>query len=166
MVNDLEDGYAYLLENTGVWVPTVANISLAGFTAEGTDWIKFKIPRQWIKHSMTGIQPDVASSGTGFMTRTYRRNTVVDFMGMVSYADLENIETFIQSDRHTASSESTYKPYYLIMRRSVSSYVKFTDNTGTRREYCKGAVSPELTVTWNGSKSLITDSKFTFWSVW
>ena len=95
MVNDLEDGHAYLLENTGAWVPTVANISLAGFTAEGTDWIKFKIPRQWIKHSMTGIQPDVASSGTGFMTRTYRRNTMVDFMGIVSYDDLEKIEMYL-----------------------------------------------------------------------
>ena len=146
LANDLVDGYIYFLESDAVrnqnWVPTVADIDLAGNYTEGTHFCKLKLPKQWIKKMATGISIDDASGGKGYMTRTSRKSYIVTIIALeVIGAVAKLIETFFMSAAHTASSSTTFKQYYLIIRRSVSDYEEFTDASDTRQDYCKGAVN-------------------------
>ncbi len=167
MANDLEDGYWYLLEDEGDWVPTVADIDLATNFVEGEDYCKFKFPRQWTSNEFTGIVGEFASGGKGFMTRTFRRGYIVEGIAQESYDDMANIRKFIMSDDHTDSDPASYVPYYLIMRRSVSDYVPFYDKTGVPRSYLKGAVPDGgLKITVNEEKQQTATIQFKFTGLW
>ena len=167
MVNDLVDGYMYFLENEGAWVPTVANIDLATDFTEGTEFCKLKIPLQWVETPLTGIKGDLASSGKGFMERTFRRGYILDFQATVDFTDLALIRQFFLSNDHTTSSPTSYVPYYLVMRRSVTEYIQFYNTAGSLVDYLKGAVpNGGLKYTWNMDKSLRAIVQIKFMGLW
>ena len=170
LANDLVDGYIYLLESDAVrnqnWVPTVANIGLVANYTEGTDYFKLKLPKQWIKNFGTGIDIDDASGGKSYMTRTSRKSYTVTFQDLeVIGSDVALIEQFLMDIDHTASSPSTFKQYYLIIRRSITDYEKFTDASDTRQDFCKGVVL-ECEITWHESQSQIATIRIVFRSNW
>lgn len=167
MVNDLQDGYVYLLEDEGDWVPTVANIDLATNFTEGTEFCKFKFPKQWTSNELTGITASLASGGAGFMERSYRRGYIVEFITNEDFTNLAYIRQFLLANAHTASDPAVYVPYYLIMRRSVSDYVKFYNNSGNQVDYLQGAVpNGGMKIIWNESENLRATVHIRFAGVW
>ena len=170
LANDLLDGYIYFLESDAVrnqnWAPTVANIDLATNYTEGLEFCKLKLPKQWIKKMGTGITIDDASGGSSYMTRTSRKSYLCTIIALeVVGSDVEKIEQFIMDADHTASSGSTFKQYYMIIRRSVSDYELFTDASDTRQDYCKGAIL-EFEITWHESQSRVATIRIMFRSNW
>ena len=170
MANDLIDGYIYFVESDAVrnqaWAPTVANIDLATNYTEGTEFCKLKLPKQWIKKFWTGITVEDASGGTSFMTRTSRRGYQINVVGFeVTGTDASLIEQFFMDADHTASSNTTFKQYYCIIRRSVSDYEKFTDASDTRQDYLKG-VALGAEIMWDEGTNRVATVKIVFRSNW
>lgn len=171
LANDLTPGYIYILESDAVrnqnWVPTVANIGLVANFTEGTDFCKLKIPKQWTKGGTTGITADDASGGKTYVTRTSRKSYKITIQGIeVVGSDADNIEKFIMSAAHTATSVSTFKYYYLIIMRSATDYEEFTDDGGTRRDYCKIVITPDWRIVWNEAKSRVANVLINCRSAW
>ena len=170
MANDLLDGYIYFLESDAVrnqnWAGVVANIDLAGNYTEGTDFCKLKLPKQWIKKMGTGITIDDASGGKSFMKRTDRKGYLCTIVGLeVIGADAKLIEKFTMDHDHTASLPADFVHYYMIIRRTVSDYEEFTDNSDTRQDYCHGAIL-EAEITWHESQNLVATIRIVFRSAW
>ena len=170
MANDLLDGYIYFLESDAVrnqdWTPTVANIDLTANYTEGTDFCKIAMPKQWAKQMGSGIEVGDASGHKSFMTRTDRASYMVIIMSLEVIGSAVNlIETFFIDSDHTASSGTTFKHYYMVIRRSVSDYEKFTDDSDTRQDYCHG-VMLNVEVVWNESTNRTATVKITFRSTW
>ena len=171
MATNLSDGYIYFIESDAAdnqnWVTTPGNIDLDNFT-EGTDYCKLEIPKQWAKECYTGIQVEVASGGKGFQTRTSRRYYKVMIQSNEEIgSDIHNIDKFFTSDRHTASSSSTFTDYYLVICRDESSndFEEFTDSSNNRRDYCKGVVT-KCMIIWNESENLRGKVQIEFMSSW
>lgn len=167
MVADTEDGYIYFLENKGAWYPTVANIDLAGdFTAEGTDWCRIRIPERWEIEAFTGVTVKLRSGGDSSTERTYRRGYKMIFHGIDVPGSHGNLlDKFFQSNVHTTTDPSTYTTYYIVIRRAVDDYQKFTDSGGTQRDCAPFVVSPSWKTSWNESQHNVGKVQITGWSV-
>lgn len=171
MATDLSDGMIYFIESDAVdnqnWLHSPGNIDLDSFT-EGTEYCKLQIPDQWIKECYTGIVPNTASSGSGFMFRSSRRFYQVKLSGIEAIgSEAHLIEKFFMDDRHVATSASTFTQYYVVICRDESTpdFEEFTDSTSTRRQYCTGIVT-HFTITWNESENLRARIDIEFTSVW
>lgn len=171
LANDLIARYIYVLESDAVrnqnWLPTVANIDLSANFTEGTDFFKLQIPKQWIKGGTTGITAKKASGGKTYVTRTSQKAYSGQLQGFeVVGTDANNIEKFIMSSAHTATSVTTFKYYYLIIKRSATEYVPFTDDNDTVRDYCKIVITPDWKITWNESKERMGNIQINYHSAW
>ena len=168
--NDLLDGYVYFLESDAVrnqnWLADMTAINLAVNFTEGTDYCKIKLPKQWVKRFGTGITIDDASGGKSFMERSSQKSYTCEITGYeVAGSAVNLIESFFMDADHTASSITTFKHYYMIIRRSVTDYEKFTDNNDARKDYCHGAAL-SCEIVWNETKSILATVKISFRSAW
>ncbi len=168
---DLNDGYIFFIESDAVdnqnWV-TVGDpdlINLVNFT-EGEDYCKLKLPKEFRKWFTTGMEIVDSGGGNSYQLRWNRRAYKLLSTGIeTSRANADLVEGFFMRDRHTSPSPTIYKDYYLIFRFAASDYVNFTDDGGTRREYCRGGVE-------NGEEMWVYDNpknyilKLNFRSIW
>lgn len=164
----LTDGYIYLFESEAAqqaWLHTPGDIVIGNFT-EGTHYVKLEMPEQHRKTFGTGVVVKTGSGGNEFDLRSSRRWYKLLAQGIeTSTANADTIEGFCMSDRHTSGITTTFKRYYLIIRRSATSYVKFTDSGNNRRDYCKGIVL-NGEILWTKSKPAVAVIKLDFRSVW
>lgn len=164
----LSDGYIYFIEAEAAqqnWLHDPDTIVIGNFT-EGTHYCKLEIPQKWIKAWSTGMVITPSGGGRSFQLRPNRRFFAIMSQGIkTSIANGDLVEGFFTIDRHTAASASTYKNYYLIIRRGSSDYVKFTDHDSNRREYCKGAVT-DGDMTWNENDPQNVIIRVNFQSIW
>ena len=170
MANDLEDGMIYFVESDAVrnqdWTPTVADIDLAGNYTEGTDYCKLQLPKNWSNEIGSGIEVGDASGSKSFITRTSKSSYLCVLRSFeVIGSDVDKIETFFNSAAHLASSPTTFKHYYMIIRRSSTEYENFTDDSYTRRDYCHG-VMLNVIITWLESTNRTADVEIIFRSTW
>ena len=141
MATDMVIGYMYFVENTGAWVHTVDNINIAGFTGEGTDYVKLQIPEELKIGFDTGIKVDDAGGGEGFDFRTNRRFFEVLARGIeTTRANAATVRNFFMLDRHCVSAAATFKRYYMVVKYGTTTYEPFVDHTSAVRDYCKGVV--------------------------
>ena len=166
MATDMVNGNIYILENTGSWVHTVDNITLSGFTGEGTDWVKLGIPKKYKIKFKTGIEVTNSGAGTSFDRRSARRAyaMLADGVG-TSRTNAERIMNFLMLDRHTSGDPTVFKRYYLVVKHDTTSYVQFIDASSTVRDYCKGVVI-DGDLDWKEDESLIVKIKINWRSVW
>ena len=166
MATDMVNGYIYILENTGSWVHTVDNITLSGFTGEGTDWVNIKIPKFYEVEGVTGIEVSNSGAGSSFDRRSSRRAYKMLAQGIkTSTTNAERIANFFMLDRHTSGSAAIFKRYYLIIKKDTTSYVPFIDASSTSRDYCKGVVL-KWKYKWHMDDALISTIWIDWRSVW
>jgi hypothetical protein len=168
----LSDGTIYFLESKAAtnqdWVTAggATFVDLTNFT-EGTEYCKLSLPSYFKKGWGTGMEIINSGGGNSFQLRYNRRNYFLDFRGFeTSVANADKVEQFFMHDNHTASSSSTYVDYYCIIRFTSTIFVNFTDQGGTRRDYCKGASSPGGFSEWNQDTPSIMALSFAFKSLW
>ena len=139
---------------------------MIGSFTEGTHYCKLQIPKQFIKNFSTGAKVETGSGGNQFDERSAMRAYTLMAEGIeASVANADLVEQFCMSERHTSGVVGTFFRYYLIIRFAASSYVKFTDSGGTRRDYCKGIILNGAVI-WNKSKPLVETVKLNWASVW
>ena len=166
MATDMVVGYIYILENTGAWVHTVDNINIAGFTGEGTDYIKLEIPQKYKIQFKTGISVTDSGAGSSFDRRSARRAYLMLANGIETSRDnAETIRNFFMLDRHTSGSAATFKRLYLVIKYGATDYEKFIDASSTVREYCKGVVIDGETE-WSEDESQVALVRLNWRSVW
>ena len=173
MAIDLSDGYIYFIESDGGdnddWIGDHAGdpdaLDLTNYT-EGTEYCKLEFPKRWKKIFNTGMNIYPSGGGVSFQLRPNRRFYQLLSQGIeTSRANGDLVEGFFTINRHTASSATTYKDYYVIVRFGASDYVKFTDADGNRKEYCKGAVTGG-DVTWTENNPANVIISLSFDSIW
>ena len=164
----LSDGYIYFIESEAAqqnWLHDPDTIVIGNFT-EGTHYCKLEFPQSWKKMFNTGMTIIPSGGGTSFQNRPNTRFYSLLSRGIeTSRSNGDIVEGFFTIARHTASSIATYKHYYVIVRYTSSDYVLFTDHTGTRREYCKGAVL-DGDVSWNEANPQTVILRANFQSIW
>lgn len=164
----LSDGYIYFIESEAAqqnWLHDPDNIVIGNFT-EGTHYCKLRFPQKWRKAFDTGMTITPSGGGVSYQLRPNRRFYGLLAQGITtSRANGDVVEGFFTINRHTASSATTYKTYYLIIRFGASDYVNFTDEDGNRREYCKGAVV-NGDVSWSETDPANVIVRLNFESIW
>ena len=169
----LTDGYIYFVESESTggddWITDHAgdpdSLDLDLMT-EGTEFCKLQIPERFSKSFVTGMIIVDSGGGNSYQERYERRSYATVTEGIeTSRANADLVEQFFTIPRHTASSSTTYKEYYLIIRFGSSNYVNFTDNDGNRKEYCRGAVLSG-SVSWFKTRPQVALVKVNFKSIW
>lgn len=169
-VIDLEDGHIYFLEsdagNNQNWIAGGATtIDLTNFT-EGTEYCKLEMPQRWVKSFNTGMEIINSGAGNSFQLRYARRFYNLLSNGIkTSLTNGDLVEKFFTIDAHTESSSATYKDYYIVIRFSATSFVNFTDQAGSRKDFCKGAVISG-SMTWDESSATTVAMRLNFNSIW
>jgi len=148
MATALTPGYIYLIESDDTdnddWIADHGgdpdHLDLTDYI-EGEEYCKIEMPSNFIKNFITGIKVVDVSGGTSFDTKFEKRAYQTLANGLsTSRANGELVEQFIMAPRHTSGDSSVYKDYYLIFYFGVDDHVQFTDASGNRKSYCKGAV--------------------------
>jgi len=156
----LTEGYIYFIESEALqqnWLTNPHAIVIGNFT-EGTHYCKIEIPTQNKTNGITGIFITDSGAGTSYDYRSNRYSYSNQGQGLItSRANLWLVDQFIMNARHTASADASYYEYYMIVKLDTAdanaSYEPFTDNTGTQRRYCKGAILNWYRI-WNKSDPL------------
>ena len=166
----LEDGMIYFLESEAGtnqdWIAGGATtIDLTTFT-EGTEYCKLPMPRRWVKNFDTGMDIIDSGGGNSFQLRYARRFYNILAEGIeTSRANGDLVEKFFTIDAHTEASVSTYNDYYMVIRFTATSFVEFTDQTGARKDFCKGAVK-NGSITWVEVNPINVIMRLNFKSIW
>ena len=143
MATPLTTGYIYILESDAGrnqnWIAGgPGTIDLDSFT-EGTEYCKLEIPRKFVKGFSTGVQVMDGGGGSSVQVNWDKRVFTIQATGIeASIANAEKFDQFTMLKEHT--DEDVYVDYYLVIKYGTTSYVKFTDFGGTRRDYCKGVI--------------------------
>lgn len=168
-------GYIYLIEAAGDlgaktnWITAGSGdpdtIDIEQFT-EGLTYCKIEMPEMFRKSFVTGITVEDGGGGISFDRRFERRAYAILASGIsTTRANGDKVEQFCMAPRHTSGSSAVYKNYYLIFYFAVNDHGPFTDASGNRKSYCKGAVL-NGSIIWNKSNPLLYTIKLNWRSVW
>ena len=168
----LTEGYIYFIESEAAqqnWLTNPHAIVIGNFT-EGTHYCKIELPQQHQKSFVTGIFITDSGAGTSYDYRSNRYSYTLQGRGLVtSKANAALVDKFVMNARHTASATASYFEYYMIIKYATAdadtSYEMFTDNAGTQRRYCKGAIL-NGNFTWNQINPLNMQVVLNFKSKW
>ena len=168
----LTEGYIYFIESEVAqqnWLTNPHAIVIGNFT-EGTHYCKIELPQQHQKSFTTGVNIIDSGAGTSYDDRTNRYSYAQNAQGLLTTkANAALVDKFIMNSRHVSSADAAHFYYYMIIKYATAdadaSYEMFTDDTGTQRRYCKGAV---LTgnYRWMQSNPLNTQVVLNFKSCW
>jgi len=173
MATSLSDGYIYLIESDSVanddWITDHAgdpdSVDLSLFTA-GTEYCKLEIPEEFQKGFHTGIVVEQGSAGSSYDLRSERRWYDLLASGIeTSIANADLVDQFCMTAAHTSGDATTFERYYLIIRFAASNYVNFTDDSGNRKEYCKGVIT-DGRIIWQKSRPSLAMVRLNWRSVW
>ena len=166
----LTDGNIYFLESDAAndtWITDHGdpdNIDLTSYT-EGTEYCKLPLPRRIQKSFTTGIQVMDPGGGTSVQVNWQKKVYQVLAEGIeTSVANANTVEKFFMTEAHTIS-DTTYKDYYLVCKFGTNSYIDFTDDSGNRKQYCKGAVLTGM-CTWVQESPLTMVVSLQWRSIW
>ena len=127
----------YLFESDSVgnqdWVPTVSNIVIGNFT-EGEDYCKMDFPFRFTKTFYTGLKITDLANATSFIMKKGKRGYLFNAQGKCySKASADYIDEMLMRNEHVKAAD--YEDYYLVLVHAATVYEKFTDHSGTRRDY-------------------------------
>lgn len=129
-------------------------------------YCQINIPRGFTINSISGIIVTPSGGGTQFDFRNASRfYRALDQGIQTSLANANLIDKFVMSDRHTSGSSATFKRYYMVIYFGTNNHVEFTDDTDTRKSYCKGAIT-SLATRWIDSDNLNFIVRINWASVW
>lgn len=133
---------------------------------EGLTYCQINIPRGFIINSISGIIVTPSSGGSQFDFRNASRFYRALNQGIqTSLANANLIDKFVMSDRHTSGSSAIFKRYYMIVYFGTNLHIEFTDDSDTRKSYCKGAIT-SLATRWIDSDNLNFIVRINLTSVW
>lgn len=141
------------------------NIVIGNFT-EGLDFIALDIPRGFSRTAITGAIVTPSGAGKSYDKRSAKRFYRALNRGIqTSLANVNLVDKFVMSDRHTSGASGTFKRYYLIVFFGSNLQLKFTDGSDTPQLYCRGIIKSVVT-TWMDTKSLVFRLSINWDSVW
>lgn len=155
----------YFFESDAVrnqnWVPTVGNIVIGNFT-EGEDYCKMDYPFAKTKQGYSGLKITDLANATSFIIKKGKRGYLVDVrIKCYTKAAADYIDEFFLRNEHVKAVN--YKDIYMVIVAAATVYEKFTDHSGTRRDYLQCALlTPVRTKEINqGDRSLVWDVNLT-----
>lgn len=132
----------YFFESDAVrnqnWVPTVANIVIGNFT-NGEDYISMDYPLEKAKQGYSGLKITDLANATSFIIKKGKRGYFVDVRSrLYTKATMDYVDEFFLRNEHVKAVN--YKDIYMVIVAAATVYEKFTDNSGTRRDYLQCAL--------------------------
>ena len=154
----------YFFESDGTdnqdWVPTVGNIVIGNFTA-GDDYCSMEYPFEKAKQGYSGLKITDLANATSFIIKKGKRGYLVDIRArLYTKASADYIDEFFLRNEHVKAVN--YKDIYMVIVAAATVYEKFTDNSGTRRDYLQcGLLTPVRTKERNQGGNSSWDVSFT-----
>lgn len=155
----------YLFESDATdnqdWVPTVANIVIGNYTA-GDDYCSMDYPFDKDKQFYSGLKISDLANAKSFIIKKGKRGYLVGVRTKCyTKAAADYVEEFFMRNEHVKAVD--YNDIYLVLVHDATVYEKFTDHSGTRRDYLQCALlSPARIRERNqGDNSFVWDVSYT-----
>ena len=160
MVTAVSARTLYLIESDATlnvdWVPTIASIDLDLYT-EGIEYCKMDYPYRKQKRFYTGLKISDLANAKSFIIKKGKRGYLFTVRGKCyTKASADYIDQFLLHNNHVRATD--YEDYYLVLVHDSGTYEKFTDHSGTRRDYLQcGILDGTITEVNQGDNSLVWD---------
>lgn len=130
------------------------------------DYVSIPIPIGFTRNSFTGATVTPSGGGKSFDLRNASRFYKSLQRGFTStLANVNLMDKFVMSDRHTSGTIAVFKRYYMIIYFGTNNHLEFTDADSNRKSYCRGIIL-SASAQWIESDNLKFTVKINWESVW